>query len=360
MKVPLTLVLVAMLALASCGGTSAAPAASAPPAPSVAPASAPSTAKPSAASAQSVAKPAVSAAASGAPSAALKVGFSQISVAFAPFFAGKDLGFFSKNGLDVTLQQINGPAAVPALLADEVQMDGLGANEVTRAVLAGAPLESIATIGDLPVFLLYADKKYKTVQDLVGQSIGVTSLGSSTDVTARLFLDHYGLLDKVKVVAAGGTNVTVLAALTQGVVAAAIVSAENGVQAAKAGFVPIVDGVKLGVPLNFSVIALKTSYLKDRPDTVRTFLKAYQQSWTYLADPANKSALVELLARNLKTQADAAEVGYMSWFPVWSGQKVPTINPESITNVLKFSDDPKARAAKGDQFIDNSILQSIQ
>jgi len=343
--------------LAACGGAAAdSRTASAP----AVPASAPNTAKPSAAPVQSAASAAGSVSAGAASSATLKVGYSQVAVAFAPFFAAKDFGFFSKNGLDVSLQQVNGPAAVPALLAQEVQLDGLGANELTRSVLAGASLTSVATIGDLPVFMLYADKKYKSVQDLVGQTIGVTALGTSTDVTARLFLDHYGLLGKVNITAAGGTNTAVLAALTQGVIAGAIVSPEQGVLATKAGFAPIVDGVKLGVPLNFSLIGVNTTYLKDHQETVKSFLRAYQQAWSYLADAANKSAAIDLLARNMQAPADAVEVGYTAWYQVWSGQKAPTINPEGINNILKFSDDPKARAAKGEQFIDNSILQSLQ
>ncbi len=350
--------LIAGVLLAACGGSaSVGQPASSVAAQSLAPGAA---AGQSAAPVPSAAKPAPSAATSSAPSAALKLGFSQVGVGYAPLFIAKDAGFFSKNGLNVTLQQVNGPAAVPALLADEVQVDGLGANELSRAVLAGAPLIALATLGDVPVFMLYADKKYKTIQDLVGQSIGVTALGSSTDVTARLFLDHYGLLGKVNIVPAGGTTQTVLAALTQGVVAAVIVSPDAGVQAAKAGAVPIVEGLKLGVPLNFSVIAVKTTYIKDHPDTIKAFLKAYQQNWTYLGDPANKAAVVDLLVRDVQAPAETIEVGYASWSQVWSGQKIPTINPEGITNTLKFADDAKAKTAKGEQFIDNSILQSIQ
>jgi ABC-type nitrate/sulfonate/bicarbonate transport system substrate-binding protein len=339
MKRPVFGWLLALL-LASCGGTAP---------PSSTPALSTPTAKPSASSA-----------ASAAPVASIKLGFSQVGVGYAPLFTAKDAGFFSKNGLDVTLQQVAGPSAVPALLADEVQFDGLGANELTRSVLAGAPLIGIATLGDVPMFVLYADKKYKTIQDLVGQTIGVTALGSSTDVTARLFLDHYGLLGKVNIAAAGGQTQTVLAALQQGVVQAVIVSPDAGVQAAKAGFVPLVEGAKLGVPLNFSVIAVKTSYVTDHADVVKPFLKAYQQTWNYLGDPANKAAAMDVLAKRIQAPVETVEVGYTPWTAVWSGQRVPTINPEGIGNTLKFSDDPKAKAAKGEQFIDNSILQSIQ
>ncbi|HEX6512739.1 MAG TPA: ABC transporter substrate-binding protein, partial [Chloroflexota bacterium] len=327
---------------------------------------APTPAAPSSHPASAAAKPSLAPSRSAAASnssarVAIKVGYSQVAVAFTPFFVAQDSGLFAKNGLDVTLEQVNGPAAVAALLANEVQLDGLGANELSRAALGGADLVAIATLGDLPVFNLYADtKKYKVVQDLAGQTIGVTSLGSSTDVAARLFLERYGMLGKVNIVPAGGTKDTVLAALTQGLIAGAIMSPEQGTVVGKAGFAPLVEGLKVGIPLNFSVIGVTRGYLKNRPEVVRNFLKTHQQAWTYIANPASKTAVIKVLEQALKTGPDAAEAGYDAWFPVWSGKKVPTIDPEGITNTLKFSDDPKAKAAKGDQFIDNSLIQSIQ
>jgi NitT/TauT family transport system substrate-binding protein len=347
-----------MLTLAACSGQ-AAPASSPPASAAAKPsaAAAPGSVPANSAPAQS-AKPAVS---GGQASKAIKVGFSQFAVPFAPFYMAKETGIYAKNGLDVTLQQINGPAAVPALLADEVQLDGLGANEVTRAVLAGAPVTSIATLGDVPVFVLMADKKFKSVEDLAGQTVGVTSVGSSTDVSARLFLDHFKMLDKVKIVAAGGTTTTVYAALTNGVVQAAIMGHDQGARAAKeGGFVQLVDGVKLGVPLNFSVIGVKRSYAKDNPEVVKSFLRAYQQGWNYVADPANKSTVVNTLARYIQASPEVAEAGYTPWTAVWSAKKVPTIDPDGITNVLRFADDPKARSAKPEEFIDESFLKSIQ
>jgi ABC-type nitrate/sulfonate/bicarbonate transport system substrate-binding protein len=337
----------ATLLLVGCGGQ-AAPAASAPPATAAA--------KTSAAPAQS-AKPAAPASGSLKP---IKIGFSQSAVPFTPFFMGKEAGFYAKYGLDVTLQQVNGPAAVPALLADELQFDGLGANELTRAVISGAPVTSVATLGDVPVFVLMADKKYKSVEDLAGQSVGVTAVGTSTYLAAQLFLDHYKMLDKVKIAPAGGTTATVYAALTQGVVQAAIMGSDQAARAAKEGFVELVDGLKLGVPMNFSLVAVKRSYAKDNPEIVKSFLRAHQDSWNYVADPANKSAIIPVITRYIQATPEIAEAGYTPWLTVWQSKKVPTIDPQGITNTLRFSDDPKARSAKPEEFVDDSFLKSIQ
>jgi len=291
---------------------------------------------------------------------AIKLGFSQFAVPFAPFFLAKETGIYAKNGLDVTLQQVNGPAAIPALLADEVQLDGLGANEVTRAALAGAPVTSIATLGDVPVFVLMADKKFKSVEDLAGQTIGVTAVGSSTDVSARLFMDHYKMLDKVKIVPAGGTTTTVYAALTNGVVQAAIMGYDQGAKAAQEGYVQLVDGVKLGEPLNFSVIGVKRSYASGNPEVIKKFLRAHQEAWNYVGDPANKTTVVNSLAKNIQSTPEIAEAGYLPWTAVWQGKKVPNIDPQGIANVLRFADDAKAKAAKPEEFIDESFLKAIQ
>jgi ABC-type nitrate/sulfonate/bicarbonate transport system substrate-binding protein len=196
---------------------------------------------------------------------------------------------------------------------------------------------------------------------MAGQTIGVTSLGSSTDVTAHLFLEHFNMLDKVKIVPAGGTTATTFAALTQGVVQGVIMGPDQAERAAReGGFVPLIDGLKLGVPLNFSLVAVKRSYAQDNPEIVKNFLRAHQEAWNYVGNPANKATVVASLARNIQATPEVAEAGYTPWTAVWSGKKVPSIDPQGVTNVLRFSDDLKARGAKGEDFIDESLLKSIQ
>jgi hypothetical protein len=45
---------------------------------------------------------------------------------------------------------------------------------------------------------------------------------------------------------------------------------------------------------------------------------------------------------------------------IWGAQKSPTMNPDALGNLLKLSDDPKVKNANPNDFIDNSLLQSIQ
>jgi len=290
----------------------------------------------------------------------VSVGFAQATTADAVIFVASELGFFSRNGLAADLKQVNGPAEVPAILAGELQFAAVGGNEVMHADLGGASLVGLATLSDLPVFSLYADKKYKAVADLAGQTIGVTALGTTTHATAQLFLKHYDMLGKVDIAGTGGTSASIIAALTKGAVVAGILSPESASIAAEQGFVELVNGVKLGVPYNLDVIGVNRPYLRDHSEEVKRFLRGYQQAWTYMADAGHKTEVNKAIQKFTKSPDNLASVSYDAFLPVWNSKKVPVVNPEALGNILVFSPDPAAKNAKPEQFIDNSVIQSIQ
>ncbi|MFI5270118.1 MAG: ABC transporter substrate-binding protein, partial [Chloroflexota bacterium] len=361
-------ILLATAALAACGGAASPGVTSAPPSaapPSAAPGSSVA-AKPAGSVAS--AKPAASAAASSSAAASggasasslvtLKAGYPQATITQAPLFVAVDEGFFKSNGLDVAIQMIGGPNEVPAVLANETQFATVGATEVANADQKGAGLVMIATIVDLPFFWLYADKKYKTVPDLAGQTVGITAAGSSTDSAARLFLNHYNMQGKVKIAPAGGTQPSIFAAMSQGGVAGGILSPPVSVQAAKAGCAMLVDGVQLGIPMNTAGITVTRAYLKDHADVVKSYLKGYQQGWSFIANPANQAEVIKVLAKYTKADPATVEPGYQAALKVWQATKTPTINPEAVTNLLALSDDPKVREVKPADIVDNSLLQS--
>src|SRR5712691_2679810 len=159
-----------------------------------------SSAAPSSA-AVSRASPRTSAAASGAGTA-ITVSYSQASVTQGAMFTGIEQGFFARNGLTVSAKQMAGTAQIAAL---------------------------------------YADSKYRTIEALTGQSVGITTAGSSTDSAARLFLQRFGMLDKVRITPAGNTQAAILAAVMNGAIAAGIFVPPVTEQAAKAGLVELVN-----------------------------------------------------------------------------------------------------------------------
>jgi len=289
----------------------------------------------------------------------VKGAYAQASSVQGALYVAREKGFFAKQGLDLQLSQIGGTQQVAALLSGELQFGALGANEVANADLRGADLVMIATCSDLPVFSLYVNKKYTSVSELAGQSIGVTTAGSATDAAAHLFMKQFDMLDKVQIIPAGGTVPAILAAMDQGNIAGGILSPPTTSRAGDAGYSELVNGAKLGVPMNHSGIAVTRAYLKDHADNVKNFLSAYQEGWTFSADPANKADVVGVLAQYTQSDDRLAEIGYQAMVPIWTGNKTPRVNPQAVLNLLQVSGVPEAVTAKPDQFFDDSIIDSV-
>jgi ABC-type nitrate/sulfonate/bicarbonate transport system substrate-binding protein len=346
--------------MAGCGG--AAPAAS-----SAAPANAPaSVAKPAAsagasAASSGTAKPAGSGSAAAKPAGSgllpIKMVYAQNAAVQEPIFVAKDAGFWAKNGLDVSMTRVGGTAQVPAITSGEAQFANTGANEVTAAVLNGAPLIMIGTLSDLPIFDLYANKKYPKLEDLAGQTIGITAAGASTDAEARLILRKNGLEGKVKIAPSGGTFPTILAAMEQGGIQAGVIGPPFTAEAARK-YTMLVDGLTLG-PMNVSGLTATTSYLKDHQDVAKQFLRGYVQAWNYAADPANRDEVIKIVAKWTESSPEDAAVGYETMAKVLRATKVPAVDPASVASILSVATDPKAQAAQPETFIDNSIINSL-
>ena len=360
---PLILVVFLSVACAPASSPPVTPAPAATTAPAVAkPTTAPTTAAATATAPQVVAitAPAVSTPApQPVATVTVKGAYAQASSVQGAVYVAREKGLFAKHGLNVELSQIGGTQQVAALLSGELQVGALGANEVANADLRGADLVMIATCSDLPIFSLFANKKYASVSDLAGQSIGVTTAGSATDAAAHLFLKQFDMLDKVKVLPAGGTIPAILAALDQGNIAGGVLSPPTTARAEEAGYTELVNGAKLGVPMNHSGIAVSRSYLKDHVDDVKKFLAAYQEAWTYVANPANKAGVVAVLGQYTQSDDRLAEIGYQAMLPIWTGNKTPRVNPVAVANLLQVSGVPEAEGARPEQFFDDSLIDSI-
>jgi len=326
----------------------------------VAPAS--TSAKPAAiasSAASATAKPSAAASAGASGLTSLKGSYITVSPTGGPLWIGRETGIFAKNGLDVSLTSVQATAAMPALSSNDTQLASSGAAEVASIDLQGGKVVMVAEGARLPIFSLYADKKYKTVQDLAGQTVGVTAIGAAPATALHLFLRKFGMDDKVKIVGAGGSSPAILAAMSQGQLAGGILIPPVTAQAEKAGFVELVNGVKLGVPLTQGSLSVTRAFLTDRQDVARRLVTAYLQAWKFGSDPANKATVLKIFQQYTKTNEADSESAYNFMLPLWQSQKVPYMTDDAIANVLSFLADPKAKSADPKDFYDNSLLQAV-
>ena len=288
----------------------------------------------------------------------IKIIYAQASAAFTSVWVALDRGFFTKQGLDVTFTQVTGSAAVAALSSGEAQAMSIGGTEVADYDAAGGDLVMIAAGSNYPVFSLYVHKSIGTIQDLVGKKIAVTRTGTSTDTTARLMLEHFGLTGKVDIVSAGGTLSGIMAAMTAGLAAGGILSPPTTAKAEAAGFKELVNGVKLGLPLVQTALAVRRSYIAQHRETVLRILTAYLDAWTFVRDPANAAAVEDVISHYTKAPAEDAAVAYRAFFPAWQ-ERVPRVDPRGVLNNLRFSANAQVRKMVPASLLDDSLLTEL-
>ena len=288
----------------------------------------------------------------------LRLVYAQASAAFTPVFVAQDQRFFAREGLDVGFTRVTGSTAVATLVSGESQAIVVGATEVADFDAAGGDLVMVAAGSNYPVFSLYVNKSVRSVQDLAGKKIAVTKTGTSTDTTARIILDHFGLTGKAEIVTAGGTLSGIMAALSAGIVAGGIISPPTTAQAEAAGFTELVNGVHLRIPMTQSALTVRKSYLAQNRETVLRVLRAYVAAWAYIRNPANEAGAESAIAHYTRATAEQAAVAYKAFFPVWR-DTIPRVDSRGVRNAIRFSASARVRKMTPASLIDDSLLQEL-
>lgn len=143
------------------------------------------------------------------------------SLYYLPLTITQQLGFFKAEGLEVEISGFAGGArALQAVLngaADVVS----GAYEHTLNLQnRGQFFQAFVLQGRAPQIVLGVSTRtmpgFRTVHELKGRRIGVTSIGSSTDMLARLVLSRYGLRAEDVHLVDVGTAAAALAVMRSG------------------------------------------------------------------------------------------------------------------------------------------------
>ena len=122
----------------------------------------------------------------------VRIAIATSSMAFLVPFVAKDRGLYLKNGADVELIQMRPNIAMAALLSGDIDYAEL-IGSVIRSAAKGLPMRAISTGIKAPFFSFVAQNKFKSMKDLKGAVIGITSIGGTNQVSSRMTLRHFGL-----------------------------------------------------------------------------------------------------------------------------------------------------------------------
>ena len=289
----------------------------------------------------------------------LNVIYPAISGINAPLWYTTEQKLFPKYGLDVELIYI--PTALHVtrvVLTGDSQIAFSGGAPVVNAIRSAADLVFIGGVANVPAFYMMALPEIKSVADLKGKTVGVTRFGSSTDFALRYLVQKNGFNpDKdLNILQLGGMP-ELAAALSKRLIVAAPLSAPTHIRARAAGAQPLLDMAKAGVYFPHTAVITSRSYLKTNRETTLNFFRAYCEGLQRFVQ--DKTAAKKIIQKYTRDNAeDILEATYQ--YAVDYVVRPPYPNREGIVETLKLSQNPEAKKANPDHFLDSSVVKTLE
>ena len=197
-------------------------------------------------------------------------------------------GFFKEENLEAEIIRMNPNIAVTALATGDVDYCQLfGA--VVGGAIAGLPVRVVAGYLDNWPMTLIAQPELKSLKDLKGKTLGISSFGATPDVGARMMIKQAGIdPDKEIKILALGSDAARLTALRQRVVDVVVISPPADTQMEKQGYRILARAYEL---FSFPYLGLgtHTRKIKERPDEIRRVIKATIRANRFIREHRDES-----------------------------------------------------------------------
>src|SRR5215510_25392 len=124
----------------------------------------------------------------------LKISYSSIDAPNANWYIAEDKRIYQKYGLDTDLIFISSSTTnVAAVVAGYVKVGNISGGALANAAVGGADLVCVGSFINTLPYDLIVNESIKSPQSLKDKSIGISRVGSSSDVAARVLLKALGL-----------------------------------------------------------------------------------------------------------------------------------------------------------------------
>jgi NitT/TauT family transport system substrate-binding protein len=148
------------------------------------------------------------------------------SFSFTPANIGKETGIFAQHGLDLEIAGFGGDAKLQQAMAANAVDIGLGSGPGLAFIVKGSPVKGIAAMAGPPLIfamVVRAGGAVKTIDDLKGRKVAISSVGSATNWLMNVVSRQHGWgFDGITQVPIG-ENSARIAALKSGAVDACVV-----------------------------------------------------------------------------------------------------------------------------------------
>jgi NitT/TauT family transport system substrate-binding protein len=287
----------------------------------------------------------------------------------APFFLGKERGYFDQEGIDLDIQEGRGSGVtVQAVAAGTATFGYADVATMIKAASKGAPVIAVGVaLQTSPMSAMgFADKNIRKPEDIKGKTVAVTP-GDSMSQVWPLFLKKTGLKDSDFKTVSGDAQ-TKLNAVMNGqadLLLGYVMDQAIKLQDATHKDIYPIRFADYGVNMVSSGIIVQKDYLKAHPDVVKRFLRAATRSLEEAAKNPDAAVDAMLKANPKSGVKDTALVGMKNTASLYRGPDNPKDRPlrvgaknmdETLGLLVEYGGLEKASAGKATDYYTNDFL----
>lgn len=221
-----------------------------------------------------------------------------IAITQIPFTIAQAKGFYREEGLDVEVIVIRGQLGVTALLGGSVDYT-TASGSIIAAAVRGIGVKLVLIVDSKPSFDFVSDPKIRSVRDLKGRAIGISSRGGSVDLLTRLALERNGLdPDKDVTLLVIGTQTEMVIALKTGKISAALISPPRNQLLYRDGFYKLASSGDYLATHPTGGIGVTDEKLRNNPAEVLAFVKGTLKGIRFYRQ--NRGESVNIVAKELR------------------------------------------------------------
>ena len=287
----------------------------------------------------------------------------------APFYLGKERGYFDQEGIDLDIQEGRGSGVtVQAVAAGTATFGYADVPTMIKAASKGAPVTAVGVaLQTSPMSVMgFADKNIRKPEDIKGKTVAVTP-GDSMSQIWPLFLKKTNLKDSEFKTVAGDAQTKLNAVMNNqadlllGYVMDQAIKLQDGTHKP----VYAIRFADYGVNMVSSGIVVQKDTLKSKPDMVKRFMRAATKSLEEASKNPEAAIDAMLKAQPKSGVKDTALIGMKQTAALYKGPDNPNDRPfrvgaknmaETMTLLVDYGGLDKASAGKAEDYYTNDYL----